>query len=208
MPKWLQKSLVVLISVLTFGLVTPPQSLFLDRTNQDKSFEPNVFAETLSESSMETSLEDIVEDSTIESEKDLQFTKQKWVQLRVKDAEERSFTKFGEKIKPVIEDEFREIILPNIEKVITLVAEQYPEDNLNQLVVTEFPGKGKSEKIFHIIDQKTGTDVVRFHVRRDQPPQDGYWFNFHYHTYHDQYQTHHDLGSIYWAKNTPPNWMS
>ncbi|MEW8987992.1 MAG: YpjP family protein, partial [Bacillus sp. (in: firmicutes)] len=86
--------------------------------------------------------------------------------------------------------------------------EQYPEEDLVHLAISEEPGKGKSEKIFHIKDEKTGEDVIRFHVRRDQPPHEGYWFNFHYHTHHDEYQTHHDLGSIYWAKNTPPNWMS
>ncbi|MFL6556465.1 MAG: YpjP family protein, partial [Bacillus sp. (in: firmicutes)] len=25
---------------------------------------------------------------------------------------------------------------------------------------------------------------------------------------HDDFQIHHELGSIYWAKNTPPKWMS
>lgn len=208
MPKWLQKSLVVLISVLTFGLVTPPQTLLIDKVDREKTLESDTIAEVTSNVASETSLENRQSDFLQEREENLQSNKQKWVQLRVKDAEEQSFTKFGQKIKPKIKDDFREVILPNIEKVIASVAEQYPEDDLVHLALSEGPSKGKSERIFHITDQKTGTDVIRFHVRRDQPPQDGYWFNFHYHTYHDQYQAHHDLGSIYWAKNTPPNWMS
>jgi len=208
MPKWLQKSLVVLISVLTFGLVTPPQTLLIDKVDREKTLESETIVEVSSDVASETSLENRTSDFLQEREENLLSTKQKWVQLRVKDAEEQSFTKFGQKIKPIIKDDFREVILPNIEKVISSVAEQYPEDDLVNLAVSEGPSKGKSERIFHIINQKTGIDVIRFHVRRDQPPQEGYWFNFHYHTYHDQYQAHHDLGSIYWAKNTPPNWMS
>ena len=68
----------------------------------------------------------------------------------VKKAEEQSFVKFGTKIKPVIEDEFKEVILPNIEKVIAEVAAQYPEEDLSQLIISEMPSGGTSEKIFHI----------------------------------------------------------
>ena len=39
----------------------------------------------------------------------------------VKNAEDKSYVKFGTKIKPVIEDEFKEVILPSIEKVIAEV---------------------------------------------------------------------------------------
>lgn len=208
MPKWLQKTLVVLISVLTFGLVTPPQTLLIDKVDRNNSLGHDPLAEFSAEAAPESSFESLHNDSILESEENLQSKKQKWIQLRVKDAKEQSFTKFGQKIKPKIEEEFREVILPNIELVIGSIAEKYPEEELKYLAIAEGPSKGKSERIFHITNQKTGLDVIRFHVRRDQPPQQGHWFNFHYHTYHDQYQAHHDLGSIYWAKNTPPNWMS
>jgi hypothetical protein len=100
------------------------------------------------------------------------------------------------------------VILPNIEKAIQEVAVQFPEESLANLKVTETPGGGLSEKIFHITNSKANEDVIRFHVRRDHPPQQGYWFNFHYHTHHDNFQAHHELGSIYWNKNTPPKWMT
>ena len=202
MPKWLQKSLVVLITVLTFGLVTPPQTLFLEKLDVDKSLERDTRDENTSDLIVEQSfVEDVKEDY-------LQVDKQKWVQLLMKEAENHALTKFGQKIKPVIEDEFRQVILPNVEKAITLVAEQYPDEDLANLAMSEVPGRGMSEKIFHITDINKGSDVIRFHVRRDHPPLQGYWFNFHYHTYHDKFQEHHDLGAIYWAKNTPPKWMS
>ena len=199
MPKWLQKSLVVLITVLTFGLVTPPQTLFLEKVDVDKSLERDTYDEKQSNLIVEQTLvADDIND-------DLRFNKQKWVQLLMKEAENQSFTKFGQKIKPKIEDEFRQVILPNVEKAITLVAEQYPDEDLAHLAMTEMPGKGLSEKIFHISDINKGSDVIRFHVRRDHPPQQGYWFNFHYHTYHDKFQEHHDLGAIYWAKTHHQN---
>jgi hypothetical protein len=126
----------------------------------------------------------------------------------LKEAENQSYQKFGTKIKPVIENEFREIILPNIQSALQEMAFQFPEDDLKNITITEQPSPGHSEKIFNIKNSVTGKDILRFHVRRDNPPQAGYWFNFHFHTYHDGFQSHYDLGSIYWDKNTPPKWMS
>ena len=125
----------------------------------------------------------------------------------VNQAEVQSYRKFGAKIKPVIEGEFRDIILPNIEKALEEMAGQFPEEDLQNLAITEQPSGGYSEKIFHVKNRISGKDMLLFHVRRDHPPQAGYCFNFHYHTYHDQFQSHHELGTIYWAKNTPPKWM-
>ncbi|WP_423407156.1 YpjP family protein [Heyndrickxia sp. MSNUG] len=192
MPAWLRKSLVVLISIFTFGMVSPAQANgFLTTTDRaEKS------------ASAETSYYD-----TFDSPLDEEAERDKFIDRAMKEAEMQSFQKFGKKIGPVIEDEFRQTILPNIEKAIEMVAVQYPGERLNSLRITEMPGGGESEKIFHITDDN-GKDIIRFHVRRDQPPKDGFWFNFHYHTYHDSFQTHYELGTIFWAKNTPPKWKS
>lgn len=116
--------------------------------------------------------------------------------------------KFGSKIGPVIADEFQNVILPKIEKALAEVTEQFPEEDLSYLTISEIPSGGRGEKIFHIYNEKTGKDIIRFHVRRDLRPQEGYWFNFHYHTYHDHFEKHYLLGEIFWDKNTPPRWMS
>ena len=193
MPAWLRKSLVVLISIFTFGMVSPAQANgFLTTTNE----------RTEKSASAETSYFE-----TLESPLDEEAEREKFIGRVIKEAEMQSFEKFGKKIGPVIEDEFRQTILPNIEKTIEMVAAQYPGEKLNSLQITEMPGGGESEKIFHIIGDN-GKDIIRFHVRRDQPPKDGFWFNFHYHTYHDSFQTHYELGTIFWAKNTPPKWKS
>jgi hypothetical protein len=196
MHKWIRKSAVVLISVLTFGLVTPTQ--LINNVNAEKPSERDIFdAGLIRGYSQETT-------SYIETEVD----KEKFINDLLKQAERQSYQKFGTRIKPVIENDFREIIMPNIEKALQETATQFPTEDLLNLAITESPGKGQSEKIFNIKNSNTNTDVLRFHVRRDNPPQAGYWFNFHYHTYHDGFQSHHELGSIYWDKNTPPKWMS
>ncbi|MEH7113458.1 YpjP family protein [Neobacillus niacini] len=196
MNKWIRKSAVVLISVLTFGLITPTQ--LINNVNAEKPSERDIFdAGLIRGYSQETT-------SFIETEVD----KEKFINDLLKQAERQSYQKFGTRIKPVIENEFREIIMPNIEKALQETATQFPTEDLLNLAITESPGKGQSEKIFNIKNSNTNMDVLRFHVRRDNPPQAGYWFNFHYHTYHDGFQSHHELGSIYWDKNTPPKWMS
>ncbi len=196
MSKWLRKSLVILVTIVTFGMVTP-QDLFNHPLESNKQEKRNL-VEALPPQAEETT------DETDEERSD----RDTFISSMVKQAEYQSYMKFGTRIKPIIEDEFREMILPNIEKAIGEIARQFPEEDLSQLAVTEMPGRGQSEKIFHILNQNTNQDVLRFHVRRDHPPQEGYTFNFHYHTAHDQFQTHHELGVIFWDKNTPPKWMS
>jgi hypothetical protein len=192
MPLWLRKSLVVLISILSLGIVSPSQA-----------------SELLPSQSKSSGMTDAVQapSSKQDEQENEEDIRESFMERVMKQAEEQSLEKFGTRIGPVIEDEFRQIILPNIEQAIVTVAEQFPEEELANLAISEAPGGGLSEKIFHIYghDQK---DIIRFHVRRDRPPHEGYWFNFHFHTYHDSFQTHYDLGSIYWAKNTPPKWRT
>ncbi|WML25874.1 YpjP family protein [Neobacillus sp. OS1-33] len=197
MNNWLRKILFVLVSVLTFGLVTPTQ--LINTVNAENLADRDAFEAPSTESTFGQT-NTFIEDS--------KFDKEKFIGELIKQAELQSYQKFGTRIKPVIENEFREIILPNIEKALEEVAVQFPEEDLKNLTISEQPGAGLSEKIFNVNNRVFGKDILRFHVRRDNPPQAGYWFNFHYHTYHDQFQSHHELGSIYWAKNTPPKWMS
>ncbi len=194
MSIWLRKSFFVLISILTFGLVSPSQAFL----NEDS----HALAKSNGRSSsVETAQEETREEESILSRKE-------FVESMMVQAEKNSYVKFGTKIKPVIEEEFKTVILPKIEKAIDETAIQFPEQDLTSLVISEVPEYAKTEKIFHIYDSRSGNDLIRFHVRKDHPPKDGYYFNFHYHTVHDDFQIHHDLGSIYWNKNTPPQWMS
>jgi hypothetical protein len=197
MKKWMRKSLFIVISILTFGLITPTQ--LMNAVNADTPNDRDA-VEAPSPEIGYSQLNGYIEES--------EFNKDLFLQDLLKQAEGQSYQKFGPKIKPVIENEFREIILPKIEKSLEQTAAQFPEEDLKNLTITERPGPGYSEKIFNVKNNATGKDILRFHVRRDHPPKAGYWFNFHFHTYHDDFQSHHELGSIYWDSNTPPKWMS
>ncbi|CAG9622008.1 YpjP family protein [Sutcliffiella rhizosphaerae] len=196
MPKWLKKSLVALITALTFGTISPPAYLTVDDQKDDSSFGDisNKEVDTYSNSIIDPFSEEI--------------TKESFMMLAKEQAKTQSLTKFGNRIGPKIQDEFSGIILPKMETVIQQFAEEHPTEDLSNLAISEKPGGGDSEKIFHIYHAEDGNDLIRFHVRKDHPPLDGYYFNFHYHTHHDNFQNHHLLGSIYWAKNTPPKWLS
>jgi len=196
MPNWIRKSLVVFVSILTFGLVSPSPSSLYNNNNDKKPSDESKTPFALEERELD------IESTAVEAQNE----REKFLSQIMQEAESQSYIKFGSKIKPVIEDEFRAAILPNMEQAIADVTSIFPEEDLSQLTVTEFPSAGAAERIFHI--QKNDEDIIRFHVRRDRPPQEGYWFNFHYHTYHDQFQAHYYLGEIYWDKNTPPKWMS
>ena len=199
MPNWIRKSLVVFVSILTFGLVSPSPATFFNNNN-DNDKKP------IDEREMPFARESVEEEAVLTDSTEEYFTREAFISKMMKEAEEQSYLKFGPKIKPVIEDEFRLAVLPNMEKAINEVTSIFPEEELSYLTVTEIPSSGTSERIFHITREYE--DIIRFHVRRDRPPQEGYYFNFHYHTYHDQFQTHYTLGEIYWNKNTPPKWMS
>ncbi|MCU9613639.1 YpjP family protein [Caldibacillus lycopersici] len=200
MKKWLKKSFVALITLVTFGLVTPYQSMEAASEHLDKSDKDDVIESKSVEQRQAFEYE--LFEETRESIR-TNFLNQVYVM-----GESQAWKKFGEKIGPVIEDEFQDIILPKIETAIEEVTNQFDDEDLQFLSISQTPGKGKSEKIFHIYNEKTGKDIIRFHVRRDLRPLEGYWFNFHYHTYHDNFQSHHELGDIYWDKNTPPHWAN
>jgi hypothetical protein len=192
--KWMKKSLIILISILTFGLITPSELHWLEDASANKSPKKDSFEEAKSS--------DIQKHYTYVHDRN----KETFMNEIMEKAELNAYVKFGDKIKPRIENEFKEFILPKIEEAIAMVAATHDEDDLAQLAISEKPTGGTGEKIFHIYHEKTGQDVIRFHVRREKPPQQGYWFNFHYHLADDNFVKHYDLGSLYWDKNTPPNW--
>ncbi|MGW8425084.1 YpjP family protein [Peribacillus simplex] len=195
---WFRKSLVILVSVLTFGLVTPSDLAWLAEADSLKDTKKGLVEEE----------ELAYLPSQNSTEREEEFNREEFLSDILNKAEENAFMKFGEKINPKIGDEFKMAILPKMEEAITEMAAQFPDEKLQQLTITEQPSAGRAEKIFHIYDSISGKDIIRFHVRQENPPLEGYWFNFHYHTYHDSFATHYNIGKIYWDKNTPPEWTS
>ncbi|MED0586730.1 YpjP family protein [Bacillus subtilis] len=202
MKLWMRKTLVVLFTIVTFGLVSPPAALMADKpSGQPSSLEQNDYTAFYDE-------HDLYGDES-DDRRDPELLFQSYKEQLLDSAEDQSFLKFGSRIAPVIEDDYRKEILPKIENVISDYLETLQDDEAYQdVVISSMPSAGQTEKIFNVYNRTTGEDLLRFHVRRDHPPHDGYWFNFHYHTAEDGFQSHHELGSIYWDRNTPPNWMS
>ena len=66
----------------------------------------------------------------------------------MQEAEKQSMQKFGTKIGPVIEDEFKDVILPKIEEAIAELANDVPEDSLQSLAISQNQLVGIMKKSF------------------------------------------------------------
>ncbi len=188
MNLWMRKIAVALIAVLTFGLYTPTYLIADEENNEVVSPKGHDHSEIDVEVVSNEDDEDIDVIST--------FTEK---------AKQQSLTKFGPKISEKVEVEFNQIILPKIEQALVTILEN---EDTSYVSITEQPSNGYGERIFNIYNELTKEDIAKFHVRRDNRPLEGYWFNFHYHVKEDNFETHYTLGEIYWDKNTPPKWMA
>ncbi|MGN1387043.1 MAG: YpjP family protein [Bacillus sp. (in: firmicutes)] len=203
MPLWMKKSVVVLLSIMTLGLVSPNDFYWFDeakatKPDSDKALENAVFEEN---SIAAPSVYIESDHETVEIDE-----RTRLLENLSEKAEQNSYIKFGDRIGPRIEDEFTSIILPKMEEAIAAYVNECPDAELPYIAITEKPSSGLGEKIFNVYNSNTKENLILFHVRRENVPQEGHWFNFHYHTAADQFVAHHSLGSIYWDKNTPPHW--
>ena len=189
MKKWFQKSIIITVALLTFGMISPDHSIWEQLLEKESQ---NTFS--TEKSSVEYS--NVIEESVDQKE-----------QLALA-AKEQSYIKFGQRIGPVIQDEFEQVIFPRIQEAIDATVHSLDDKSISQLSITEKPSGDYHEKIFHIFDEHSKKDLIRFHVRTDKKPLEGYYFNFHYHLAEDKYAKHYVLGEIYWSKNTPPKWLS
>lgn len=203
MALWMKKSVVVLLSIMTLGLVSPNDFYWFDeakatKPDNDKALENAVFEEN-SIAAPSVYIESDHETEEIDE-------RMRLLENLSEKAEQNSYIKFGDRIGPRIEDEFTSIILPKMEEAIAAYVNECPDAELPYIAITENPSSGLGEKIFNVYNSNTKENLILFHVRRENVPQEGHWFNFHYHTAADQFVAHHSLGSIYWDKNTPPHW--
>lgn len=195
MKKWLQKSLIASVALLTFGVINPGHEIWTLLQDKDDAKEINTshIEQSYDMDFIETSLQEQVEsieENLISSAKDL------------------SFMKFGSRIGPVISDEFNQVIFPKIDEAIRMTLRDSDDLHKRRISISEKPAGDYSEKVFHIYDMDRRKDIIRFHVRTEKRPQDGFFFNFHYHISDDDFVAHHTIGDIYWSKNTPPKWLS
>src|SRR6185437_147709 len=69
---------------------------------------------------------------------------------------------------------------------IQMTLENNGDLHKRRLAISEKPAGDYSEKIFNVYDLDNRKDLIRFHVRTEKRPQDGYFFNFHYHIADDE----------------------
>ncbi|MBO2537051.1 MULTISPECIES: YpjP family protein [Rummeliibacillus] len=197
MKNWLQKLLVSTVAVLTLGLITPSHAIWENLLEHNNNHRTQL-------SKQSTATENYIDTVQVHEAEDAEAVSE----AVLAQAKEQAYVKFGSKIGPKISNEFDNIIFPKIEEVIHMTLDNVNQEEMKNLAITEKPSGNYSEKMFHIYNASTGKDVIRFHVRTENRPFDGYYYNFHYHTYTDQFASHYDLGEIYWSKNTPPKWLS
>jgi len=199
MKKWLQKTLIVAVAFLTLGAISPNHQFWtsLQDKEQEKQAEQPPKNMDYSIGLADTFVYERFEEPVVSEEESLIAT-----------AKEMAYVKFGSKIGPVIADDFDEVIFPKIEEAINMTFESTGDLHKRRLAITEKPAGDYAEKIFNVYDLADGQDVIRFHVRTEKRPQDGYFYNFHYHIADDGFVAHHSIGDIYWSKNTPPKWLS
>lgn len=205
MKKWVQKSLMVTVAVLTFGFITPSHDIWQQLQTDNSNY--NTIDELKASIPKSPTLEDFKDihfdvDVAIAQDPSISIDELKLA------AKEQAYIKFGSRIAPKIGDEFDERIYPKMLEAIDMTVARLDDEKVHQLAITEYPSGHYKERIFHIKDNKTEQDIIRFHVRTENRVDDGYYYNFHYHTFEDQFAAHYNLGEIYWSKDTPPKWLS
>lgn len=206
MKLWFRKLAVILITIMTLGIYIPPIHVNTEldenkdaaQSNSDVNEEIQTVVEQVSKT----------QDTSLTTSLPTQTKQEEMIDLLTEKAREQAISKLGPRIIKQVDQEFNETILPTIENVLQSVLTEGNENELPYYGITEHPAGGIGEKIFHVYDMRTNKDLARFHVRRDNRPQEGYWFNFHYHLSKDNFEEHHEIGEIYWDKNVPPKWMA
>lgn len=201
MKLWMKKFTVLLITILTLGLYVPPISIDAD-VDKEEIKPAETDAKPVAESAYD------IEKPALEETSDIQETNSLYLQELNQAAKEQVLTKIGTKMVRKIDSELDKEILPNLELVLDSLYEEIGLENSQYLMIEDTPALGYGERIFNLYDAKMKQDIAKFHVNRIKKPQDGYYFQFHYHLKSDQFENHYPFGEIYWGKDTPPKWMS
>jgi hypothetical protein len=218
MPQWLAKTFVALVTVLTLGTVVPTVNYHsdtrpsrYDSEGQRTQSEPTEIVIEPASAEVETEAEEkgvgnwsaIAMNCGTKEEMLAQLA-----QFTENEAKAQGFMKFGDTIATEIGSTYSNEIAPKFADAVASLGAATDADMLRHLAVSHNPAPGTGERILNLYDERTGKEWVKFHVRRDHPPLDGYYFTFHYHTDKDNFQGHHEIGKIYWDKNMPPKWMA
>lgn len=203
MKLWMRKIAVALVAVVTFGLYIPEINIDVDAEQSKETADADTSGKN---GAAEHGRQPVLDRDSSEIQAEIPAA-DPLLALSEK-AQEQTFMKMGPRITAKVEDEFQTVILPKVEEALHLIMDDTDKDDFQYFSITERPSDGFGERIFNIYDERTGKDIARFDVRRENRPMEGYWFNFHYHLSRDGFEEHHDIGEIYWDKNIPPKWMA
>ncbi|WP_270182073.1 YpjP family protein [Alkalihalobacillus sp. CinArs1] len=213
-PLWSRKLFVAFIAVITLGTVIPTEYLqdLKPAQKTEANYQKDVSHVVETDEPPQLSYEEVESEPLrwpeIAERSSSSEVVEEFITYASLQTEELGIRKFGDTIANRVGSEYINLIVPKVSEVITSKVEELDVDFVRSLRLTDKPSGGYGERIMHVYNEKTGNDLMRFHVRRDHPPQDGYWFNFHYHDEKDNFSEHHEVGKIYWDKNTPPKWLS
>ena len=196
MKRWMYKTLAITVAFLTFGIITPNHEIWTSLEQLDDQKNTVIYESSTNDVANSYQLDELIEQP------------ENHLASILSNAKEQSYIKFGSKISPVIGEEFNTMIYPKMVEAIEMTVAQLDDDTIQHLAITESPSGDYREKIFNIYNVENRKDIMRFHVRTENRPFEGHYYNFHYHLHEDQFITHYNLGEIYWSKNTPPKWLS
>lgn len=196
MKRWMYKTLAITVAFLTFGIITPNHEIWTSLEQLDDQKNAVIYEPSTNDVANSYQLDELIEQP------------ENHLASILTNAKEQSYIKFGSKISPVIGEEFNTMIYPKMVEAIEMTVAQLDDDTIQHLEITESPSGDYSEKIFNIYNVENRKDIIRFHVRTENRPLEGHYYNFHYHLEQDNFVTHYNLGEIYWSKNTPPKWLS
>ncbi|GAA4057175.1 YpjP family protein [Amphibacillus indicireducens] len=202
MKLWFKKLFVLIVAIMTLGFYVPPLDLEINADTNGK--------ETESNKNTAENPNTFIYDPPIylDDLDDYETTDQDPAAELIEEAKDHMIGKLGPKIHTQLRDEISEQVLPNLELVVSNLIDTNCSDQQFNLSIIENRVSGYGEKIFDLYDEESEKIIAKFHVRRENRPLDGYWFNFHYHLAQDQFETHYEFADIYWSKDTPPKWMS
>lgn len=208
MKLWMKKVSVILITFMTLGMYIPPTYLNTNDENDEVVSAKTNVNDDVFKSITEIQHEGDIDFTDTSEANDERDSSDYFISMITEQAKEQTVSKLGARIVNQVEADFMRTILPSMEDVLKTILVEAGEEELQYYGIAEEPTQGYGERIFNIHDYQTKLDVARFHVRRDNRPGEGYWFNFHYHLRNDGFEEHHNIGEIYWDKNTPPKWMA
>lgn len=206
LPEFVKKCIVALVAVLTFGTFVPTFPTHYVNHHDDK--EPLVGEKKQQQRPVEADAVSSAWDNRLPENVSQQQAIDTFSQYALAETKRQGLYKFGDRVGERIGKQYVHQIAPAFISAVRRVGNGHDAAWIRRLDVTRAPAGGYGERILHVYQKDEQRELVKLHVRREHPPKEGYWFDFHYHTALDGFRQHHEVKRIYWGKNMPPKWRA